>query len=217
MNDLFAILFSILAGYLLGSVNFSIILSRMRYRDDIRRHGSGNAGMTNTLRTYGKLSAVLVLLGDAAKGFLAGWIGLELGGPVTMYLAGLFAVMGHMFPVFFGFRGGKGVATAAGFILYSSLPVCLGLAVVFLAVVFFSRYVSLGSVTVAALYPFAIVFMNLPPSWWQEVGWVTLLRPSLWVILLCAFLMAALVLWAHRSNIRRLLAGTESKLGQKKG
>lgn len=217
MNDLFAILFSTLAGYLLGSVNFSIILSRMRYRDDIRRHGSGNAGMTNTLRTYGKLSAVLVLLGDAAKGFLAGWIGLELGGPVTMYLAGLFAVMGHMFPVFFGFRGGKGVATAAGFILYSSLPVCLGLAVVFLAVVFFSRYVSLGSVTVAALYPFAIVFMNLPPSWWQEVGWVTLLRPSLWVILLCAFLMAALVLWAHRSNIRRLLAGTESKLGQKKG
>ena len=181
MNDLFAILFSILAGYLLGSVNFSIILSRMRYRDDIRRHGSGNAGMTNTLRTYGKLSAVLVLLGDAAKGFLAGWIGLELGGPVTMYLAGLFAVMGHMFPVFFG------------------------------------RYVSLGSVTVAALYPFAIVFMNLPPSWWQEVGWVTLLRPSLWVILLCAFLMAALVLWAHRSNIRRLLAGTENKLGQKKG
>ena len=215
MNDLFAILFSTLAGYLLGSVNFSIILSRMRYRDDIRRHGSGNAGMTNTLRTYGKLSAVLVLLGDAAKGFLAGWIGLELGGPVTMYLAGLFAVMGHMFPIFFGFRGGKGVATAAGFILYSSLPVCLGLAVVFLAVVFFSRYVSLGSVT--ALYPFAIVFMNLPPSWWQEVGWVTLLRPSLWVILLCAFLMAALVLWAHRSNIRRLLAGTENKLGQKKG
>ena len=217
MNDLFAILFSILAGYLLGSVNFSIILSRMRYRDDIRRHGSGNAGMTNTLRTYGKLSAVLGLLGDAAKGFLAGWIGLELGGPVTMYLAGLFAVAGHMFPIFFGFRGGKGVATAAGFILYSSLPVCLGLAVVFLAVVFFSRYVSLGSVTVAALYPFAIVFMNLPPSWWQEVGWVTLLRPSLWVILLCAFLMAALVLWAHRSNIRRLLAGTENKLGQKKG
>ena len=217
MNDLFAILFSTLAGYLLGSVNFSIILSRMRYRDDIRRHGSGNAGMTNTLRTYGKLSAVLVLLGDAAKGFLAGWIGLELGGPVTMYLAGLFAVMGHMFPIFFGFRGGKGVATAAGFILYSSLPVCLGLAVVFLAVVFFSRYVSLGSVTVAALYPFAIVFMNLPPSWWQEVGWVMLLRPSLWVILLCAFLMAALVLWAHRSNIRRLLAGTENKLGQKKG
>ena len=217
MNDLFAILFSTLAGYLLGSVNFSIILSRMRYQDDIRRHGSGNAGMTNTLRTYGKLSAALVLLGDAAKGFLAGWIGWELGGPVTMYLAGLFAVMGHMFPVFFGFRGGKGVATAAGFILYSSLPVCLGLAVVFLAVVFFSRYVSLGSVTVAALYPFAIVFMNLPPSWWQEVGWVTLLRPSLWVILLCAFLMAALVLWAHRSNIRRLLAGTENKLGQKKG
>ena len=81
MNDLFAILFSTLAGYLLGSVNFSIILSRMRYRDDIRRHGSGNAGMTNTLRTYGKLSAALVLLGDAAKGMLAAWLGGLLAGP----------------------------------------------------------------------------------------------------------------------------------------
>lgn len=211
MNDLFAILFSTLAGYLLGSVNFSIILSRMRYRDDIRRHGSGNAGMTNTLRTYGKLSAVLVLLGDAAKGFLAGWIGLELGGPVTMYLAGLLAVMGHMFPVFFGFRGGKGVATAAGFILYSSLPVFLLLAVVFLAVVFLSRYVSLGSVTVAALYPPAILFMERGATW--RAG----MPLGDWLSLLCPFLMAALVLWAHRSNIRRLLAGTESKLGQKKG
>ncbi|MCI8908556.1 MAG: hypothetical protein HFF12_08855 [Angelakisella sp.] len=106
MRDEFAILFSVLCGYLLGSISFSIILSRLRYQDDIRRHGSGNAGMTNTLRTYGKLSAALVLAGDAAKGALAAWIGLELGGPMTMYMAGLFAVIGHMFPVFFGFRGG---------------------------------------------------------------------------------------------------------------
>ena len=209
MRDEFAILFSVLCGYLLGSVSFSIILSRLRYQDDIRRHGSGNAGMTNTLRTYGKLSAVLVLLGDAAKGALAAWIGSELGGPVAMYLAGLFAVIGHMFPVFVGFRGGKGVATAAGFILGSQPFLCLILAVVFVLVVFFSRYVSLGSVTVAVLYPVASTWLNWAPDRWAH--------GLDWLAPLCPFLMAALVIWAHRSNIRRLLAGTENKLGQKAG
>ena len=209
MRDEFAILFSVLCGYLLGSISFSIILSRLKYRDDIRRHGSGNAGMTNTLRTYGKLSAALVLAGDAAKGALAAWIGLELGGPMTMYMAGLFAVIGHMFPVFFGFRGGKGVATAAGFILGSQPFLCLILAVVFALVVFFSRYVSLGSVTVAVLYPPLVVWMNRGHYW--QAGMLL----GDWLSLACPFLMAALVIWAHRGNIKRLLAGTENKLGQK--
>ena len=209
MRDEFAILFSVLCGYLLGSISFSIILSRLRYQDDIRRHGSGNAGMTNTLRTYGKLSAALVLAGDAAKGALAAWIGLELGGPMTMYMAGLFAVIGHMFPVFFGFRGGKGVATAAGFILGSPPFLGLILAVVFALVVFFSRYVSLGSVTVAVLYPPLVVWMNWGHYW--KAGMLL----GDWLSLACPFLMAALVIWAHRGNIKRLLAGTENKLGQK--
>lgn len=195
------ILLAGLIGYLLGSVSFSIILSRVRYRDDIRRHGSGNAGMTNTLRTYGKGSAALVLLGDAAKGALAGWLGWQLGGAPAMYIAGLLAVMGHMFPIFFGFRGGKGVATAAGFILASNLPALLLLVAVFLLVVFGSRYVSLGSITVAVIYPFAALFFQWPPECWQSV--------------VCPFLMAALVIWAHRSNIKRLLTGTENKLGKK--
>ena len=189
-----------LAGYLLGSVNCSIILSRLRYRDDIRRHGSGNAGMTNTLRTYGKLPAVLVLLGDGAKGVLAAWLGGLLAGTAGAYLAGLFAVVGHMFPLFFRFKGGKGVATAAGVILGSCQPVLLFLLLVFLLVVGGSRYVSLGSVTVAALYPFAML-------WYTRA-----LGPEV----LCALLMAALVIWAHRSNIKRLLSGTENKLGRKK-
>ena len=189
-----------LAGYLLGSVNCSIILSRLRYRDDIRRHGSGNAGMTNTLRTYGKLPAVLVLLGDGAKGVLAAWLGGLLAGTAGAYLGGLFAVVGHMFPLFFRFKGGKGVATAAGVILGSCQPVLLFLLAVFLLVVGGSRYVSLGSVTVAALYPFAML-------WYTRA-----LGPEV----LCALLMAALVIWAHRSNIKRLLSGTENKLGRKK-
>ena len=201
MSDFIKIFIAGLAGYLLGSVSFSIILSRVRYQDDIRRHGSGNAGMTNTLRTYGKLSAVLVLLGDAAKGALAGWLGWLLAGEAGMYVAGLLAVIGHMAPVFFDFRGGKGVATAAGFILVSNPPVFLLLLVVFLAVVFLSRYVSLGSVTVAVLYPLGSLFFRGPSGVWQSA--------------LCPFFIAALVIWAHRSNIKRLATGTENKLGKK--
>ena len=195
MRDEFAILFSVLCGYLLGSISFSIILSRLRYQDDIRRHGSGNAGTTNTLRTYGKLSAALVLAGDAAKGALAAWIGLELGGPMTMYMAGLFAVIGHMFPVFFGFRGGKGVATAAGFILGSQPFLCLILAVVFALVVFFSRYVSLGSLWAGASFPFI--------SWY--------VYRDTRVLLPLAAACGVLVVWGHRANIVRLLEGTENK------
>lgn len=202
MSDLTKLLLPALIGYLLGSISFSIILSRLCYRDDIRRHGSGNAGMTNTLRTYGKPSAFLVLLGDAFKGFLSAYLGLLLAGPDGACAAGLFAVVGHMFPLYFGFRGGKGVATAAGVLLFTCPPVFAALAVVFLLVIFVSRYVSLGSVTVAVLYPLAMLWI---------MGDDGLLIPPV----LCPFLMAALVIWAHRSNIRRLLSGTENKLGQK--
>ena len=205
MSEPIKLLLSILLGYLLGSISFSIILSRVRYQDDIRRHGSGNAGMTNTLRTSGKLSAALVLLGDAAKGMLAAWLGVLLAGPEAAYLAGLFAVVGHMFPLYFGFRGGKGVATAAGVLLFTCAPVFGGLAVVFGAVIFFSRYVSLGSVTVAVLYPLAMLWVMGDTGPWLTNPYV-----------ICPFLMAALVVWAHRSNIRRLLAGTENKLGAKR-
>lgn len=201
MSDFTRILIAGLAGYLLGSVSFSIILSRVRYQDDIRRHGSGNAGMTNTLRTYGKGSAVLVLLGDAAKGALAGWLGWRLGGEAGMYVAGLMAMVGHMFPVFFGFRGGKGVATGAGFILFSEPILFVLLVAVFLLVVFLSRYVSLGSVTVAALYLLASLYLHGGPAAWHAA--------------LCPVLMGTMVIWAHRGNIKRLLAGTERKLGQK--
>lgn len=205
MNEALETALAVLLGYLLGSISFSIILSRLKYRDDIRRHGSGNAGMTNTLRTYGKLSAAIVLAGDFGKGFLAAWLGWQLGwSPLAAYLAGLAAVVGHMFPFYFGFRGGKGVATAAGVILGTCQPVFLVLAGTFVAIIFFSRYVSLGSVLVAALYPLAMIFLAWGPSGF--------LRPEM----LCSLGMAALVIWAHRSNIQRLLAGTENRLGQKK-
>ena len=206
MNQTAGTALAILFGYLLGSISFSILLSRLKYRDDIRRHGSGNAGMTNTLRTYGKLSAVIVLAGDFGKGFLAAWLGWRLGGAAgAAYLAGLFAVIGHMFPIYFGFRGGKGVATAAGVILGTCQPVFLLLAAGFVAIIFFSRYVSLGSIFVAACYPIALFLL--------DIG----MERFLGVEMLCSLGMAGLVIWAHRSNIGRLLAGTESKLGQKVG
>lgn len=202
MTDLIKLLLSALAGYLLGSVSFSIILSRLFYRDDIREHGSGNAGMTNTLRTYGKPSAALVLVGDGFKGLLSAYVGLLLSGPEGACVAGLFAVVGHMFPLYFGFRGGKGVATAAGALLFICPPVLLGLLVVFLLVILISRYVSLGSVTVAVLYPLVM-------------AWIMGDDGLLNAFVVCPFLIALLVIWGHRSNIKRLLSGTENKLGQK--
>ena len=206
MNQTAGTALAILSGYLLGSISFSILLSRLKYQDDIRRHGSGNAGMTNTLRTYGKLSAVIVLAGDFGMGFLAAWLGWRLGGAAgAAYLAGLFAVIGHMFPIYFGFRGGKGVATAAGVILGTCQPVFLLLAAGFVAIIFFSRYVSLGSILVAACYPIALFLLDIGME--RVFG----------VEMLCSLGMAGLVIWAHRSNIGRLLAGTESKLGQKVG
>lgn len=206
MSETLGLVLSAALGYLMGSVSFSIILSRLRYRDDIRRYGSGNAGMTNTLRTYGKLSAAIVLAGDFGKGFLAAWIGWRLGGSaMAAYLAGLCAVVGHMFPLYFGFRGGKGVATAAGVILGTCPRVFWVVAAVFVAIIFFSRYVSLGSILGAALYPVVMAFL----------GWG--LNDFLRIEMLCSLVIGGLVIWAHRGNIQRLLAGTERKLGQKAG
>ncbi|MBQ5755584.1 MAG: glycerol-3-phosphate 1-O-acyltransferase PlsY [Oscillospiraceae bacterium] len=204
-----------LAGYLLGCIIFGILISKGLYHDDVRTHGSGSAGMTNMLRTYGKLAAVLTAVGDIGKGVLAAvlgeWVfaalvpGLE---PVCgAYLGGFMAVVGHLFPVFFRFKGGKGVLTAAGAIIATEPVVVVALALIFLAVFLASRMVSLGSITVAALYP---VFTLLWGLWRQYNG------QTLAVSTAAAALMAALVIWMHRTNIQRLKNGTEYRFGQKK-
>ena len=131
--------------YLLGSINFAIIISGKSYGDDVRSHGSGNAGMTNMLRTYGKKAAALTLLGDAFKAILAAIVGYYMMGMYGAYIAGFFCVLGHTFPIFFKFKGGKGVATS-GMVIFMISPItgvfCL---LTFLVVVFGTRYVSLGS------------------------------------------------------------------------
>lgn len=201
----FWIVLSAILGYLLGSVNTSIVVGKLFFKTDVREHGSGNAGATNALRTFGKKAAVLVLVGDFLKGVLACLIGRYIAGEFMPgiyageYLGGLFAVLGHNWPVFFGFKGGKGVLTSFAVILMFSpiaALICLG---VFIIIVAITRYVSLGSIISAALFPIlALIFRE--PEFLVGIG----------------TLLAALIIVRHTANIKRLLAGEEKKLSFKK-
>jgi glycerol-3-phosphate acyltransferase PlsY len=198
-----------LAAYLIGSLSFAVIVSRAMGLADPRSYGSGNPGATNVLRSGSKAAAVVTLLLDAFKGWLpvmlVQWFGARYGlGAGVMALAGLAAFVGHLWPVFFRFAGGKGVATAAGVLL--ALQPWLGAAAVATwLVVLLSRYVSLASIAAGALAP-AWDLIGASAGWWPTSGFRTLALTA----------MGLLLTWRHRENIRRLLAGTESKLGQKK-
>ena len=194
---------SIVIAYLLGSINFAIILSKLRGQD-IRDHGSKNAGATNMLRTYGKKAAVITLVGDFLKGAVAVFIGMLLAGVLGQYIAALFAVLGHVFPVYYKFKGGKGIAAAAGTILACEPIILLILVIIFAVVVGFSKYVSLASVMVALLYPVLL------DRYYKFIG-----APS-GLHLLFVIILSAIVVWKHWPNIQRLLNKTESKISFKK-
>jgi glycerol-3-phosphate acyltransferase PlsY len=192
-----AIALAVLASYLLGSISFAIVVSKAMRLPDPRSYGSKNPGATNVLRTGKVAAAVLTLAGDAAKGFLAAWLtGRYL--PDAMALAGLAAFLGHLYPVYHRFNGGKGVATAAGVLLGFNLWLGVGTLVTWMVVAALLRYASLASV-VAAL--FAAFY-----AWWL-FGFMHI--PAV------VLAMAAMVIWRHRENLRRLAAGTETRLGQK--
>lgn len=198
----------LLAGsYLLGSVSFGLLVVRLRDRVDLRTRGSGNAGATNVLRTSGHWAALLVLLLDIAKGIAPVRLAQMLGSSTEIAAgAGLAAIGGHVFPVWFGFRGGKGVATGFGaFVALFPLAGAAALAL-FLAVVAATRYVSLASIVAAASVP-GLVALTAGRGWSPPVSATTL-------VLVGA--SAALVLFRHRPNLRRLLAGTESRLGERR-
>ena len=196
--------------YLLGSIPFTLVVGKLFFGLDPRQHGSGNLGATNALRVLGRRAALGVAALDIAKGAVAVLLaqlimplpphGIELGwaGPAqpwAMIVAMLAAVLGHGFSLYIGFKGGKGVAVAAGAITVM-MPVTAGiLLLVFVAVVYFTRYASVASMTVATLFPALVLVLN------REV-------PYIFVSLIAA----ALVLWLHRSNVQRLRAGTESKV-----
>jgi len=193
-------LMCVIGAYLIGSVSFAVLASRIFGLPDPRTYGSGNPGAANVLRS-GKLTAALfTLIGDAAKGvaavLLARLLAPALGfGPVTVALCALAVVLGHLYPVFFEFKGGKGVATSFGALLALSPGAALVAVAVFLLVVMLSRYVSLASILAAGA---AAVASALVSGWGAQTAAV--------------LAIAALVVWRHRTNIQRLYRGTESKL-----
>lgn len=190
-----AVVLCIVIPYLLGSVNFALVISKLFYRDDIRNHGSGNAGMTNMLRTYGKLAAAGTLLCDLLKAVVAVYFGMFIFSELGAYIAGFFCVLGHIFPIFFKFQGGKGVATTAAMVLTLNPLAFLILFSLFVIIVAATKYISLGSVLCMLLYPALTYALG-------GVGFPTLF----------SFAVAATVIFMHRSNIKRLLSGTENKV-----
>ena len=188
-------------GYLLGSLSFATILVRLTTGKDIRTEGSGNAGATNVLRAHGKGLAAAVAALDIGKGALAVWLShLVTADPACAAAAGTAAVVGHVFPVFYGFRGGKGVATVVGaFLALAPWPTLVCMAV-FVAIVAVTRYVSLGSVVSVCLMP-PVAGLLFHAS-----------RP----VVVAGALVAVLVVVKHVENLKRLAAGTERKLGEKK-
>lgn len=189
---------AIIACYLLGSVSFSVLLARLLRGIDIRQHGSGNAGATNTLRVLGTGPAILVLSLDVLKGIAAVWIGIWLGGDNEWLpgLCGLAAITGHNWPVYFRFRGGKGIATAIGVLATLCFLPALYAGIIAILSIVFTRYVSLGSLIFVLLTPVFLVLMSYP---WP-VFWISI------VIFVFAW-------WRHRSNIVKIVQGRENKLG----
>ena len=188
---------AVIGAYLLGSVSFAIVVSKLMRLPDPRSYGSKNPGATNVLRTGSKAAAILTLIGDGAKGWLAVWLAL-LYVPEAAPYAALAVFLGHLFPVYHRFQGGKGVATAAGVLLaFNPLLGALTLLTWIIIAVFF-RYSSLAAIVSAAFAPLYQLLIWGP-------GWIAM----------AIVVMSLLLVWRHAANIQKLLAGTESKLGQK--
>lgn len=193
-----------IVAYLIGSIPFAVVVSRLFGLADPRAYGSGNPGATNVLRSGNKLAALLTLLGDAFKGWLAVWLCLAFGpafglGASDVAIAGLSAFLGHLFPITLGFKGGKGVATALGVLLGFGWTIAVGCIVIWLLVAFTTRYSSAAALAAAVAAPAVTHWLGAPGAY-----------------VAAAVVMAALLLWRHGANIKRLLAGTESRIGAKK-
>ena len=202
------------ASYFLGSLNFAIIISGKTYKQDIRNFGSKNAGMTNMMRTYGRKAAGLTFLGDTLKAIVACLIGYALIGNLGAYIAGTASVIGHMYPIYYNFKGGKGVVTAAVTMCMCNPFVFLIIASLYALIVGFTRYISLGAVMCMLLYPFVLAGVD---SWLLpaiQIGDSDPVSGSPYAIF--ALLIAVLVIYKHKENIKRLRAGKESKFVFKK-
>lgn len=192
---------SIIIAYLLGSISFSYLLGRLLKGIDIRKHGSGNAGATNTLRILGKGPAIAVLALDIIKGIVAVWlpVWLGIGDPWALAICGVAAIAGHNWPVFFGFKGGKGIATTIGVMATLAFLPALFAGIIAILSIVLTRYVSLGSLLFTGLMPIFIAAMGRP-----------------YEILAVSLLLAVFAFVRHRTNIVKLLNGKENKLGSRR-
>ncbi len=188
----------IVIGYLLGSIPSSFIAGKIARNIDIRQYGSGNAGATNVLRVLGPKAAVPVFLADVFKGVLAALIGRWMTGEAGAALAGFAAIVGHNWPIFLNFRGGKGIATSFGVLLVLFPLISFILFVAGVVVIAITKYVSLGSITAAILFPILLAVFKYD-----------------WKMVLFGIVVGGLALYRHRSNISRLMEGKENKLGQR--
>ena len=198
------LLITVIAAYLLGSVSFAVVVSRAYRLPDPREYGSGNPGATNVLRSGRKSAAALTLLGDSAKGWLAVFCAQQWSGDgreLAMALSALAVILGHMYPLFHGFKGGKGVATALGVLLGLNWILALGTLTTWITIAVFFRYSSLAAL-VSAVFSvfFTLILFNAG-------------HPFVWSVAV----IAVLLIWRHRSNIRNLLSGKERKLGARSG
>ena len=200
--------------YLLGSISFSVIISKKMAGFDVREKGSGNAGSTNVLRTVGKKAAIITLICDILKGvvailiaLLAGKIIQGLDNALLVQIAGVFVILGHTFPVFFKFKGGKGIATSLGVLLIINWQIGLICLVFALILMILTRRVSIGSIAAAILFPVLVLFIN------QNY---IVAESTNWSYLIFSVIVAIFVIFNHRSNIKRILNGTESKISFKK-
>lgn len=197
--------------YLLGSISFSVIISKKVAGFDVRQKGSGNAGTTNVLRSVGKKAAIITLICDVLKGvvailvaYLVGLIVKDLNSSLLIQIAGIAVIVGHTFPIFFQFKGGKGIATALGVLLMTNWNIGLICLVFALVLMILTRIVSLGSLAAAVLFPVLVIFM--PSQAYLVSG----------NYVIYSIIIAVLVIFNHRANVKRLLNGTENKLDFKK-
>ncbi len=200
--------------YLIGSINFSIILSKRMAGFDIREKGSGNAGTTNMLRAVGKKAAVITLICDILKGVVsiliavfAGKIVKNLDNALLVQLAGIFVIIGHTFPIFFKFKGGKGIATSLGVLLMTNWQIGLICLVFALVLIALTRMVSVGSIAAGILFPVLVAFI--------DQNYIVPTSNSNWSYLVFSIIIALLVIFNHRANVQRILNGTENKISFK--
>ena len=194
----------VVGAYFLGSINFAIYISRAAYNKDIRSFGSGNAGSTNVMRTFGTKAALIVLFGDIMKAFVSVTVTMVVCGIEVAYIAGLAAMVGHCYPIYYGFKGGKGFATAAGMVLAADPLAFLICALIFVAVVATTKFISAGSIMAAMFLPLVLNMIYRPSGG----------LPGTMAI--CSILLAIFVIFRHKENIIRIANREEKKFSFKK-